>query len=116
MDGKHHDAGGAYFSATFYASDGAILPLEREMKDKNIFTSKKFAAFFFSVCAITYNLLFARPDTWPAVMFSSIGILGIVMLCLGYVFPQSKFDKALSVLRSQVDNPGPWMSLDPGGK
>ena len=68
------------------------------VKDKSIFTSKKFAAFFLGLVTLTTDLwMVLETPELTAVQAGVAWVVaaGTVVLCLGYVLPQAKFDSAM---------------------
>ena len=75
------------------------------VKDKPFYASKKFTAFVISIAAMLYALWLGFENQkvdWALMIYMCIGIIGIVVLCLGYVLVQAKFDRAMVALVKMI--------------
>jgi hypothetical protein len=76
------------------------------MKDKNVFNSKKYAAFFYAVsivAAIVIVGIIKQPqmNIWTAFLLG-IGMIIIGALALGYIINQRALDRFLSSVSSMT--------------
>lgn len=73
------------------------------MKEKNVFNSKKFAAFFFGIAVIAsiliVGLIYQPEMNLGTAVFMIIGILGIAALAIGYILSQKALDKFLGTVQ-----------------